>query len=88
MEATDTVLYNLLFSLLGKDKNKIISNLELLSNNIKNNQFLDIEDLVALLMTTISDLAELGYLEEEEDENLVEFDVVTYPDEDPKKRLN
>jgi hypothetical protein len=96
---TISLLYGTLTALLMEDKDDAVALLKHLVERIENGNSIAVTDLVELTLSFVEDLDELGYIEDtydlEEDstdelvtDNLVEFDIKTFPDVDPKKRLN
>ena len=87
----DTLLYGSLVAILSSDKPEAVASLTILLEKLKANVELEPSDTVDVLLSVMDDLEELGYFDKEEEgneEDGIEFEIRTFPDEDPKKRLN
>ena len=87
----DSLLYGALASLLSDERPEAIEILTLLVEKLKRGDPLVSEDIVSVACSFMDDLAELGMFDDDSDlidDNLVEFELKTFKDEDPKKRLN
>lgn len=90
------MLYGALSSLLLEETTESVAFLKHLVAKLEGGEKLPVEELVDLTVAFFEDLTELGYIEfdDEDDtesfsqEDLVEFEINTIPDVDPKKRLN
>jgi len=86
----DSLLYGALASLLSDERSEAIDILSLLVEKLKRGDGLSSEDIISVACSFMDDLAELGVFDDDEltGDDLVEFEIKTFKDEDPKKRLN
>lgn len=91
-----SLLYGALSSLLLEEKQESVAFLKHLVERLESGDKLPVEELIDLTVAFFEDLSELGYIEYADEDNtesfsqedLVEFEINTIPDTDPKKRLN
>jgi hypothetical protein len=93
----DTLLYGALISFLSDERAESVEAFTVLVEKLKSDLEINPHDMVAALVAVLDDLSDMGYFgEDNEDEldgeyegdDLVEFEIRTLKDEDPKKRLN
>jgi predicted RNA methylase len=88
----DSLLYGMLASLVSEEKEEVIAVLTHLLDKLNRGDTILPEQVISVTLAFVEDLEELGYLYDEDsedpDEDLIEFEIKTLKDEDPKKRLN
>jgi hypothetical protein len=100
-QQVDTLLYTAIFELLTEDYASAKRSFKEFTKRLEAGEHPDVTDIVSIVANLMDDVTELELFEpliEEEDydeetevrsgEKVIQFEITTLMDEDPKKRLN